>query len=52
MKPTEITERRVLQECYRKASLATRAETSEEIEALDHLVAEGLGAAEEAARKP
>jgi hypothetical protein len=51
MKPTEITERRVLQERYRKASMATRAETAEEIEAFDHLVAEGLDATEEAARK-
>ncbi len=38
----EVTDRQVLKEAYRKASVASRKLTSEEIEALDHLASEGL----------
>jgi Arc/MetJ-type ribon-helix-helix transcriptional regulator len=38
----ETTERRSLKEAYRKASLAARATTAEEIASLDSLVDEGL----------
>jgi hypothetical protein len=38
----EVTEREHLREAYRKASLATRAYATEELEELDSLVAEGL----------
>jgi Arc/MetJ-type ribon-helix-helix transcriptional regulator len=38
----QTTERRALREAYRKASLATRAATRAEIDALDHLSGEGL----------
>jgi hypothetical protein len=38
----EVTEREALREAYRKASSATRASLSHELEELDHLAAEGL----------
>ena len=38
----EATEREALREAYRKASRATRASASRELDELDHLVAEGL----------
>jgi len=38
----DTTERQALKESYRKASMATRAATAEDIEAFDHLSAEGL----------
>jgi Arc/MetJ-type ribon-helix-helix transcriptional regulator len=38
----ETTERQALKESYRKASLATRGATAEEIAAFDHLAGEGL----------
>ena len=38
----DTTERRALREAYRKASLAARGATLDEIAALDHLVGEGL----------
>ena len=38
----EATDRATLREAYRKASRATRAQTIAEIDALDHLTAEGL----------
>jgi hypothetical protein len=38
----EATDRAALKEAYRRASRATRGATLTEIEALDHLVGEGL----------
>lgn len=38
----ETTERRALRDAYRAASRATRHSTQIEVEALDHLVGEGL----------
>lgn len=38
----EMTDRESLREAYRRASLATRASVSKELEELDHLAAEGL----------
>lgn len=38
----ETTERRVLREAYREASRATRRSTREAVDAMDHLVDEGL----------
>lgn len=38
----EVTERELLREAYRRASLATRDSLAYEIEELDSLVAEGL----------
>jgi hypothetical protein len=38
----ETTDRESLREAFRRASLATRESTIEELEELDHLAAEGL----------
>lgn len=38
----ETTEREVLREAYRRASIATRASTRAELGELDHLSGEGL----------
>jgi hypothetical protein len=38
----ETTDRESLREAFRRASLATRQSTIEELEELDHLAAEGL----------
>lgn len=38
----ETTDRECLRDAYRRASLATRASVSKELEELDHLAAEGL----------
>ncbi|MEO8215746.1 MAG: hypothetical protein ABI718_01565 [Acidobacteriota bacterium] len=38
----EVTDREALREAYRKASRATRASLSSELEELDHLAGEGL----------
>lgn len=38
----ETTDRAALKEAYRKASLATRAATTAEVDALDHLAGETL----------
>lgn len=38
----ETTERQTLKEAYRRASTAAREATAEEIDAFDHLAAEGL----------
>ncbi len=38
----ETTDRESLRDAYRRASLATRASVSKELEELDHLASEGL----------
>jgi Arc/MetJ-type ribon-helix-helix transcriptional regulator len=38
----EMTDRASLRDAYRRASLATRASVSKELDELDHLAAEGL----------
>jgi Arc/MetJ-type ribon-helix-helix transcriptional regulator len=38
----DVTEREALREAYRRASIATRASLSHELQELDHLAGEGL----------
>ena len=38
----DVTDRESLRDAYRRASLATRASLSKELDELDHLAAEGL----------